>query len=71
MQGQTTGLNKPLFDAATWVPRVVCPACRSSAVETTRTMPTSEGDVARVRYHKCRICSALFKSVEDLSLSTE
>ena len=57
----------PLFAAQVWVPRVICPACRSAAVEVTRTMPVAEGDAARVRYHRCRICRALFKSVEALS----
>ncbi len=56
-----------LFAAQSWVPRVTCPRCRSAAVEVTRTMPTCEGDAARVRYHRCRICAALFKSVEALS----
>jgi transcriptional regulator NrdR family protein len=61
----------PLFDAQSYVPRVTCPACRSSAIQTTRTMPVEDGETARVRYHKCRICRALFKSVEALaSLST-
>jgi hypothetical protein len=32
-------------------------------------MPTEKGDVSRVRYHRCRICKALFKSVEALSNS--
>jgi hypothetical protein len=64
----TTGSR--LFNAQTWAPRVKCPACLCAAVEVTRTMPIADGDNARVRYHRCRICGALFKSVEDLALST-
>lgn len=60
-------IGSQLFDAQTWQPRVRCPACLSAAIEVTRTMPIERGDVARVRYHKCRICRALFKSVEALS----
>jgi hypothetical protein len=30
-------------------------------------MPLAEGDTARVRYHRCRICKALFKSVETIT----
>ena len=57
--------------AQAYAPRVVCPSCRSAYVEVTRTMPTEPGDAARVRYHKCRICAALFKSVEAIApLST-
>ena len=63
MQSTTRNVT-PLFQAQTWTPRVTCPACRCTAVNVTRTMPTEPGDTARVRYHKCRICSALFKSVE-------
>lgn len=55
--------------AQEYLPRVKCPACLSTAIETTRTMPTEKGDVSRVRYHKCRICKALFKSVEAFSNS--
>lgn len=53
--------------AQEYIPRIKCPACLSTAIETTRTMPTEKGDVSRVRYHKCRICKARFKSVESLS----
>lgn len=53
--------------AQAYVPRVKCPACLSAAVETTRTMPIEAGDISRVRYHRCRICKALFKSVEDIA----
>lgn len=50
-----------------WKPHVICPECLSSAVEVTRTMPAAEGDAVRVRYHRCRICKSLFKSVETRS----
>jgi hypothetical protein len=67
MQSTAGNVNgSQLFAAQSWMPRVTCPRCRSSAVEVTRTMPLLEGDAARVRYHKCRICAALFKSVETL-----
>ncbi len=59
-----------LFVAQAWVPRVTCPRCLSAAVEVTRTMPLAEGDAARVRYHRCRICKALFKSVETVTPPT-
>jgi formate dehydrogenase maturation protein FdhE len=65
MQG-TEGMTTGLFNAQEWRARVECPACRSAAVTTTRTMPIAEGETSRVRYHKCRICSANFKSVESL-----
>jgi DNA-directed RNA polymerase subunit M/transcription elongation factor TFIIS len=55
------------YQAATWQPRVICPACRSSAVRVHTTKPVRDGDMARVRYHTCRICGASFKSVEDLA----
>jgi hypothetical protein len=68
MQGSAGALTgSQLFAAQSYVPRVTCPACLSAAVETTRTMPAEPGDVARVRYHRCRICRSLFKSVEALS----
>lgn len=67
MQGATGNVGSQLFAAQSWVPRVVCPACRCAHVEVTRTMPLSPGDAARVRYHRCRICGALFKSVETLT----
>ena len=56
--------SQPLFTAQTWRPRVLCPACRSAATEVYCTKPIEDGDAARVRYHRCRICAALFKSVE-------
>lgn len=68
MQGQAGNVNgSQLFEAQTYVPRVTCPSCRSSAIQITRTMPLLTGETARIRYHKCRICSALFKSVEDVA----
>jgi transcriptional regulator NrdR family protein len=68
MQSATRNVT-PLFQAQTWVPHVKCPACLSSAVAVKRTMPLEDHDAARVRYHECRICGALFKSVEQIPLS--
>jgi hypothetical protein len=62
--------------AQEWKPRVICPSCLSAAVEVTRTMPVCDGDLARVRYHRCRVCTRVFngkrvpttfKSVETLT----
>jgi transcriptional regulator NrdR family protein len=56
--------DKPLFHAATWVPHTRCPACRSADIRTYG--PRQEVGAARVRYHECRKCKALFKSVEEI-----
>jgi len=66
MQSATGKLTGQTFDAQNWTPHTICPACRSAAVEVTRTLPIQRGDTARIRYHRCRICRALFKSVEAL-----
>jgi len=58
--------SNPLFKAATWTPHVVCPACGYNRVTTSRTMPKEAETLARVRYHKCRKCLAMFKSVEEV-----
>ena len=57
--------SNPLFKAAAWVPHTRCPACGSVGVLTYKTMPAEEA--ARVRFHKCKKCKALFKSVESVS----
>ena len=70
MQG-TTGSVRPLFNASVWVPHTRCPAvdpntgkaCQSADIRTYG--PRQEFGTARVRYHECRTCKALFKSVED------
>jgi hypothetical protein len=60
----TVEASRGLFIAQDWVPHIRCPACLTASVDTTRTMPADTTDKARVRYHKCRTCRALFKSVE-------
>ena len=57
--------DKPLFNASVWVPHTRCPACQSSRVLTYKSMPTEQA--ARVRFHKCKACRAMFKSVESVS----
>ena len=57
--------SSPLFKAAAWVPHTSCPACGSVKVSTYKSMPAESA--ARVRFHKCRTCKALFKSVENVS----
>ena len=54
--------------AATWRANVLCVVCESTSTAVTRTMPTQRGDKARIRYHRCRICKALFKSVEEIAI---
>lgn len=60
----TTGSVKPLFNASVWVPHTRCPACQSSRVLTYKSMPAEQA--ARVRFHKCKACKAMFKSVEEV-----
>jgi len=57
--------DKPLFNASTWVPHTRCPACQSSRVLTYKSMPAEKD--ARVRFHKCKACKEMFKSVESVS----
>jgi hypothetical protein len=38
--------------------RMRCPACKSPRVVTTSTQ-------GKLRYHKCRVCSCSFKSIEE------
>ena len=56
--------EKPLFNASTWVPHTRCPACQSADIRTYG--PRQEFGSARVRYHECRKCKAMFKSVEEV-----
>ena len=61
--------SSPLFKAATWTPHVVCPACESIKCRTYG--PRLLYESARVRYHQCKVCSALFKSVESVTTKQE
>jgi formate dehydrogenase maturation protein FdhE len=67
MQSDEGTVTHNQAQAQEYRPRVKCPACLSAAVEVTRTMPVEKMDTARVRYHRCRICKTLFKSVEALT----
>ena len=57
--------SNPLFKAAAWVPHTRCPACGAADIRTYG--PRLEFTGARVRYHECKKCKALFKSVEEVN----